>query len=188
MAHNNKMQLIVRAVVISISGFLLCLIMGYLYIGFRIFTPNNPGFQFIAFGLTGSIIFTTLKFSGLKNSIFALVFLYFADIVLFKQAHINPLVGHLLHFLGIGISIYLYFLIFYCSLKELRFGKFLSLAALIATTYLIISLITGIFYQFPNFKLHVSGYTFLGFLIGTGLGIGFEVGEIINAGFHKNLG
>lgn len=60
-------------------------------------------------------------------------------------------------------------------------SDFLSLAAIVAVINLLYASLGCIVLSLPNCKELIMGQTFLGFLIGAGLGIGFEIAALLKA-------
>jgi hypothetical protein len=183
--RKEKQQFIIKAVTVSASGFLFTLLFGYLLKGSNIFIPRDPGFQFFIFGLSGSILYSTLKFCGMRNFIYVFLILFLAEIVRSHVTHVVIMSGRFLYYLGVAASIYVYFQIFIKQPIDLKFGKLFALAGLLATADFLIILITGIFFDIPDYGTFLIGQTFFGFLIGLGLGCGFEIGELVVARFDK---
>lgn len=64
-------------------------------------------------------------------------------------------------------------------MTDVKFGKFFALAGLIAAGQLLSCLIVIPFMKLADPKPFLTGQVFYGLIIGSGIGIGFEIGDII---------
>jgi hypothetical protein len=167
----------------SLLGLLSCLTIGYLFSGMQIFITTRPPFQFVVFGLSGAILFSVLKFSTFRNFLFSAAFLLLLVIIHGKVKSPMILGARILYFTGITIAIYVYHRFYDLPIHALRFGKFLSLAALVAVINLLYMSLGCVILNPPDSRELIIGQTFLGFLIGAGLGIGFEIAGMLGLKF-----
>jgi hypothetical protein len=174
-----------KAAVISACGFIFTILIGFLLKQKTIFTNTDPGFSFVVWGLMGAVLFSILKFWGFRNFIFAFFFLFVFYILRSPMRHAGPILAHLILSIFLAVSIFVYLRFFYPKLVKLAFGKFLILAVLLAFSMLLFILVIRVFIEVPAFRSTLGGLTFYGFLIGTGLGLGFEIGEFLNARIFK---
>lgn len=165
----------------ALLGLLSCLAVGYLFSGSQIFIPTRPPFQFFVFGLTGAVLFSVLRFSTLRNFLFSAALLLLALIIHGKVKSPAILGARILYFTGITAAIYVYHRFYDTPIHALRFGKFLSLAAIVAVINLLYASLGCFVLNLPNYRELIMGQTFLGFLIGAGLGIGFEIAALVKA-------
>jgi hypothetical protein len=135
--------------------------------------------QFLVVGLVGSCFFAAVKFSQLKDAILLLLLLYLLNVTLFRINRLDFLLGHAVFFAGVGGAIYLFHNFLYAKLQKLKAGKFLALALMIAVMYALATAIVGIFLALPDLKEEIVKNLVIGFVVGSGLGIGFELSEII---------
>lgn len=163
----------------ALLALLSCLIVGYLFSGRQIFIPTRPPFQFVVFGLSGAILFSVLKFSTLRNFLFTAVLLLLLMIIHGKVKSPAILGARLLYFTGIAAAIYVYHRFYDLPIHALRFGKFLSLAAIVAVINLLYVSLGSVVLNLPNSMELIVNQAFLGFLIGGSLGIGFETADLL---------
>lgn len=172
-------------VIYAALGLFSCLVTGYLFAGNRIFVNTNPPFQFVIYGLAGAILFSLLKFSTLRNFLYGAALLLLLEIIRGKVKDEGILFARFVYFAGIAISIYLYSQLFDAPLKSLKFGKFLSLGGTVAAVNFVLAWFWGslwnIFIKPANIRELILEQTFIGFMIGIGLGIGFEIAGAIKA-------
>jgi hypothetical protein len=161
------------------SGLLSCLVIGYLFSGMQIFIATRPPFQFVVIGLSGAILFSVLKFSTRRNFIFTAALLLMLMVIHGKVKSPGILTARVLYFTGIATAIYLYHRFYDMPIHALRFGKFLSLAATVAVINLLYISLWCAILNLPNSMELIVNQTFTGFLIGAGLGIGFEIADMV---------
>jgi hypothetical protein len=135
--------------------------------------------QFLVVGLVGSCFFAAVKFSQLKDAILLLLLLYLLYVTLFRINRLDFLLGHACFFAGVGGALYLFHTFFYTKLQKLKVGKFLVLALMIAVMYALATAIVGIFLALPDLKDEIVKNLAIGFIVGSGLGIGFELSELM---------
>lgn len=165
----------------ALLGLLFCLAVGFLFTGKRIFIATTPPFQFVIFGLSGALHFSVLKFSTLRNFLFPAALLLLLVIIHGKVKSPAILGARILYFTGIAAAIYVYHRFYDTPIHALRFGKFLSLAAIVAVINLLYASLGCFVLNLPNYRELIMGQTFLGFLIGAGLGIEFEIAALLKA-------
>jgi hypothetical protein len=168
-------------VVYVISGTFFPVLFGILFKGFDIFIPNDPGFTFVVFGSIGAILFSTLRLFSARDFIFVSILICLITIVLNQITYFPLISARIIYFFSFAVSLYLYETVFLHQLKNLRFGKFLTLIGLISVVNLLMTLLIGPFIEPENFRLMLIGQVFYGFLIGAGLGIGFELADYITS-------
>jgi len=163
-----------------VSGTLLCIIIGLLFLGIRIFHPRDPAFQFTIYGLSGSLLYAILQLRNFRNFIYACIFLVVFILVLFRVTSIPIIVSRFLYIAAVAFSVYIYHISTGTSLKDLFLVKPVFLAGLFAIQFLILMLVTGLFIREPDIRFVIEGQTFFGLLIGFGMGLGFELAEILD--------
>lgn len=167
----------------ALLALLSCLIVGYLFSGRQILIPTRPPFQFVVFGLSGAILFSVLKFSTLRNFLFTAALLLLLMIIHGKVKSPAIFGARILYFTGIAAAIYVYHRFYDLPIHALRFGKFLSLAAIVAVINLLYVSLGCVVLKLPNSMELIVNQTFLGFLIGGSLGIGFEIAALLMVKF-----
>ena len=176
---NQTSSVLKKSIIIFMCGFLGSLIIGYIFLGNRIINTTDPAFQFIAYGISGSIIFALLNYSSKRNFIFGTLFFLALEMVLVK-IHFELIFARTVYFLAIVFSIYLYHTFFYKTPPQLKYIRIFALAGIVAIINVILSAIGGLVMEAENLKAIIEGQSFFGLLIGLGLGVGIETGDLIN--------
>jgi hypothetical protein len=174
----KKNEILYQGMLIILMGTICNLALGVLLFGWHV---QEYAFQvqFLVVGLVGSCFFAALKFSQLKDAILLLLLLYILYVTLFNINSLDFLLGHACFFAGVGVALYLFHIFFYTKLQKLKVGKFLVLALMIAVMYALATAIVGIFLALPDFGEEIMKNFTIGFIVGSGLGIGFELSEMI---------
>ena len=74
-------KILYDTILIILCGLLLCGIVGFLFLGNRIFKHTDPAIQFVIFGLSGSILYATIKNSTFRNYVLVLLLITVLKIV-----------------------------------------------------------------------------------------------------------
>ena len=176
---NQTSSVLKKAVIIFLCGFLGSLIIGLIFLGIRIIITTDPAFQFISYGISGSVIFALLNYSSKRNFILGTLFFLALEMVLIK-IHSELIFARIAYFLVIVFSIYLYHTFFYKSTPQLKYIRIFALAGIVAIINVLLSAIGGLVMEAENLKAIIEGQSFFGLLIGLGLGVGIETGDLIN--------
>ena len=163
-------------VVRMVSGIICCLMLGFIFFGFRVFTIGHAPFQFTAYGLVGSISFSLFAFRRYRDALFVLLLLFALNIALVGTAY---LFTHLLSFGSVVAVTYIFSRYYFFELGNLKLARPLILAGLLSILYLLITAFLGMFYETDIVRVAVFGNMPYGFLVGLGLGLGFELAEFL---------
>ncbi len=167
-------------------GALTCIIIGFLFLGTRVFHPHDPAFQFTVYGISGSLLYAVLQFRNIRDFIFVWIFLVALDLILFRVSSFPIIVIRILYIFMIALAIYIYHLFANLTIKKSFVLKPVFLAGLLAILFLAIMLVMSIFLNkpeirsLPEMRALIEGQTFFGLLIGFGLGIGFELFNVLD--------
>lgn len=167
-----------QSMIISFFGMIGCMLIGYLFLGSRIFIPRDPAFQFIVYGFIGSVMFSILRFSSLRSFLFVSVLFYLIEVTIIKFGKVDIFFARFLFFWGVVGSIFIFYKFFYLNLKVLKIGKFIILGGILALANMLIVSIGGQFVSVDNLKAIIEGQAFFGLLIGSGIGLGIEIAEL----------
>ena len=167
----------------ALSGYAVCIILGLLVFGTSIFAFHYILFIITAFGFYGAVFYSVLKYFKIKNQILTAVALFILQMVLRgKLLHMTSLTVDFIYMLSLFISVLSYkiFIDKYpytpILLRSFILPVILGLGnifAVFATFLIFIHSITGIIWAI----FRISQYSAI---IGFGLGIGFDLFEIIN--------
>jgi len=69
---------------IVLSGALLTIFIGSILKGTGIFSSTDPGFQFVEYGIAGSLLLAIIHLNITRNFLFSILFVLMAEILLFK--------------------------------------------------------------------------------------------------------
>jgi hypothetical protein len=172
--NNGK---ITEAVFIILLGSLFTVLMGYLYKHSSIFTPTDPGFQFVSYGISGSILTAILHLSDFRSFIAGVLALLLVEFIIFNMTHVGIILAHTLFMAALAGSIFVYHRYYYNKLLKLKFGRFIPLSALLFIADFVLALALGLAVEEANNKEFLIAQAFFGFVIGTGIGLGLELNE-----------
>lgn len=166
---------------IVIAGTLSCIVLGYLVYQSSVFQLTHPAFGFILFGFMGSTTFAVLRTSSVSKAAATLLMLVVLSEVLTKPPEWHFILRDVLFALSIGTSVFVFHRMFYKQLSLIRMARPLILGSLIAISatlvtvvlVLVLSLFSTTFRADPLHSITVNLSN--GFLIGLGMGIGFEL-------------
>ena len=168
----NKTSL---AIYIIVLGSLFTMLLGFSFKFTSIFRTNDPGFAFVRYGICGSILIAIIHLSNIKNFIMGAFALLIITIILFKITNFGIILSRFLQLSALAAAIFIYHKYYYSKLNKLVFGKFIPLGGLLYISFLIVTIIIALLANEPNFRRIIFDYAGYGFIIGTGIGVGFEL-------------
>lgn len=160
-----------------VFGTFFSLFAGIIFFGKSIFYPNSPLFQFISYGVAGSVTFALLQSKRYIETVIINILLFFA---IFWLIGGKFFVTHLLYYLSVVIAMFVYSTIMFMKFSKVKAirpvigGILLSMLFLFDTLILASIYSAGITQVSPFINMPV------GFLIGFGLGIGFEIAQYLD--------
>lgn len=173
----NDNRKITEAIFIILLGSLFTMLLGYLYRGSDIFTPTDPAFQFVVYGISGSILMAIIHLSSFSNFIAGFIALLLIEFIVFNITHIGIILARILFLAALAGAIFIYHQYYYNKLVKLTFGKFIPLSALLFITNFILAVIlglaviSGLINAELNNREFFMGQASFGFMIGTGIGL-----------------
>lgn len=183
-------QKVKKFILTTVFAALGAVAVGFLFLRQNIFEFRLPAFVFLSEGLTGGIIFSTLRASSIRNSLAVVFLLVLTHVVLNRPIFWVYALQDALFVVGLSAALFVFLRYFFERYCEQRVGRPLILSSLVAIAY---AFITGILdFTFllsrgaPTLNLAQAVYFILaqGFLLGIGLGVGIELSEIVD---KKNL-
>jgi hypothetical protein len=156
---------------------LCCILLGLIVYQGSVFNRTHYAFQFVTFGIAGSLFFHTLRLANVKVALFVMAGLILIQIFINRSADFWLVVRDLLAGISLGSAIYLFFANYYTHKKVQGVMTPITLGALLAATNLAVTivlvLINGvpILQSYPSILVNVM----LGFLVGCGIGAGILV-------------
>lgn len=174
-----KRNKFISIILMTVFGLLGSIIIGYIFRGSAIFNPHNTSFQFVMSGLYGALFFSLLEYEALKVQVFAMLFIFLFQIVIFSGRFIS-MSNILRDFLFLG-GLFLSLKLYHDFIKRNPRLKYYLRCFALVLFYGIINLIVICIIllinggqEFPpmNFLYSMSGF---GILIGLGIGLGLDV-------------
>lgn len=161
------------------------IIIGLVFWGRAMFAEMRIGFQFLSFGISGGILFSSFRF--LKKWISVVVFLV---LIVLVEVGLHGADRHFiwqdaLYFVALSGALFVFARYYFPKLAGAVFSRILTISSLLAAFYI---LVTVIFYfvfaanpAIPRFNLSQMIYYDLaqGYLLGFGLGAGIEAAEFV---------
>lgn len=185
-----KTKKLIKIFLMALSGSIGSILMGIIFLGFVIFTPSTPSFQFVTFGFFGALFFSLFEYKFLKEQIFVFIVILVLQLVIFSGRYINlDLVIRDLFFLGslfISILLYQKFIKRYTRLK--LYIRSLALVVIYAMLNILFGVLVFII-NTNNISLEprlIYLFARNAILIGLGIGLGVDF-YIQNKAFLFNL-
>ncbi len=160
--------------VFSLVGALACVIAGIISFGGQVFQANTPFFAFVSFGIIGAILFALFRIKRYRDAVFAAVLLFLLAYLFSGRAF---MLTQVLFSLMVFLSVLLYERYFYHQLNRLFYARPLILAGLFSIGFLLATLMMAVIYSAPSNQFFPFRNLPVGFLIGLGLGTGFELAD-----------
>jgi hypothetical protein len=175
---DKRDEILYHSMLIILLGTLCNFALGVLFFGWHV---QEYAFQvqFVVMGLVGSCFFAAVKFSQLRDAILLLLLLYLLYVILFRINRLDSLLGHACFFAGVGGALHLFHVFVEAKLQRLKVGKFFVLALMIAVMYASAPAIVGMVLSQSDLMDEIAKTFAIGFIVGSGLGIGIELSEMI---------
>lgn len=161
------------------AGSLCTIILGFIFFQFRIFNVHHPLFQFVAYGIVGSVAFALFLQRSYRDAVFALILLFVLIVIVAGIYRFTLLVTHSFFFLAMVFSILFFERHFYGKMVNIKIARPIVLAGIVAVTFVLASTILRLLFYPSEGQFHFFSNMPIGFLIGLGLGIGFEVSKFL---------
>jgi len=164
----------------TLFGSLVCIIFGVLIYGIEIFDFQSSRSQIFVFGIDGAVFFSVLKYGKRKELIFIGVLIFVVNIILQgKSITFNYFLRDLLFVSSLFTALALYKLFIDNYSKLLITIRVLSLSILLGLFNAIATIILVQIFDAPNNEMinAVMLNAQYGFLVGFGLGLGFDLYE-----------
>lgn len=162
-------------------GTICSLIIGLLFFGLKIFDTKHPLFEFFTFGIIGSVAFSLFNTKRFRDAIFALIFLFFFNVIIVGMSKASILITYLLYFSGVILSTYLFIKYFYNQLANIKIARPMVLAGILAILFVVVTITQWILFASGEKQFYVLSNLPLGFLLGLSLGIGFELSDYLSS-------
>jgi hypothetical protein len=167
-------------ILLTLCGMIVCMIIGIIPAGMRAILPGNFAFQFTLYGFFGALLYAVLKFATTRDFIFIMILFILFDVMLLGKGLFAKLIIHGFYAVYLAGAIFVYVKLLEQQDNKYFLANIFSLAGISAVAFMLIVLTLCLF---PHYKFEFSfleSQTFIGLLIGLGLGIGFWL-------YHKFL-
>ena len=164
-----------KFILLTLSGLIVCMIIGIIAAGRHAILPGNFAFQFTLYGLFGSLFYSTLKLTSMRDFIFLTILLIIFDFILLGGGNISKGIIHGIYAVFFAGSIYVFVNHMEQDNAKFNLANIFSLSGIVAVAFMLTILVLTIF---PNYKFEYSfleGQTIFGLLFGLGLAIGFQI-------------
>lgn len=165
----------------TLAGFLLCVIVGFLFYGADLFAFKDSRTQIIIYGLAGSLFFSVLKYKNIRETIFIGVTLFVLNVLIIQGRNItlNFVIRDLVIFFMVFYSLWLYNLFIKKYSKIPLFIRGIGLALLMVVSSIISTTFAIMLFNIPfseNYNAVLLN-AFYSAIIGISLAIGFDLYE-----------
>ena len=164
------------ALVYILSGTAACMLAGLIFFGMDIFDDKSPLFQIIVFGLVGSTSFILVTMKRYRDALFVLLIIFLLDMFIFGFKY--PL-NRTLYFLSAVGGAFLYERYFFHRTENIKIARPLIFAGIYAILSVLLVLILSLVHPTAQRNIYPFINVPIGFLIGLGLGAGFELADQI---------
>ncbi len=177
MKHHPKSDS--EVTMIGFTGTLFCALAGFLLFGGEIFNSGHPGFQFISYGILGGAIFTLVALRRYKTLLLTTAALFVLNLILAVYNNPLPMTVHILFFAGVAAVVAGYSGFIHVQLKRIGVLRPLILGGLMLLLYLLLTITLNQLYTVNQYPVSLRTNLPLGFLVGLGLGAGWQMAERI---------
>ena len=170
-------------VILTACGFFFCLLTGFIVFQMSVFNIYSMAIQFIVYGLPGAIIFSALRYVGVKESILYTAAAIFLEMIIMRTTSIMFIMRDFCFFASLWAALFIYKTQFIPRSKRTKRFRAIGLGVILGLTNIAAGLVlfTLHYFVYGSSYTHVQYllYAFMkyGMLIGLGLGVGFDVGE-----------
>ncbi len=174
-------------IVYAVCGIVGSVLVGLIAYGPKIFLFGDRGFQFITLGVIGALIFALLKYHRWWSAALIVLLAAVVQFIRFSvmQFDFNVTFIFVRWTIVSGFLIFGIACLFRTRIKKIPIGKFLLLGCALALLYVVNTLVRSMPIRTP-IPANVLVYNaLLGFFVGSGLGLGIEIGELASRLFTK---
>lgn len=172
-------------IITAVCGFVVCLIVGILFFRGAVFILSSNKFIYTAYGILGGLVFAAMFYRNTRDSLIVLAVLFILNIIIIHSHYISFIIRDVVAFSSLWLSIYIYKNWFYNSSEKYKYLRAFGFGIITA----LIFFVAGIFLLYINVPLERISvelcmqvslfYLQSGMLIGLGLGLGFDLAELI---------
>ena len=162
--------------IFTVTGTVTCILTGITFFGLEVFETKSPFFQFLVYGIIGSISFIFFKLKRYRDALFILILLFLFDILWIGSKF--P-ITHLIYYLSVISGLFIFSKYFFIQTVTIKYARPLILASILALLFVVGFFTLKLIYASGQGKLLPFKNMPVGFLIGLGLGIGVELSEYL---------
>lgn len=179
----QSLRQVLVLIALTISGTLGAIVVGLCMYGSDVFSVASPGFSFVSFGLSGSLVFAFYHVRGLSESITAAVVVSAVQFVVASQ-FIAWLRAALFSF-GLNLPVIALAFVFERKLAPLARWKFLVVGMMYGAMFVVLTLVVDLLAGPGGLPAELFRENLLdGLLLGWGIGVGIEGGEALVHSFE----
>ena len=170
----------IKHIALTISlGTICCMALGALFFGLKIFDKELPFFQIASFGLVGSLAFSLFYFKRYRDATYVLIMLFIINIIIANLTKVSFLIIHFLYFSSVIVAVFLFSKYFFIQIANMKISRPLVLASILALFFVMATGLQWVIFAKDGMPFYPLGNLPIGFLIGLGLGIGFELSDYL---------
>jgi hypothetical protein len=170
----------IKYIVLTIGlGSICCVTLGALFFGSKIFNKELPFFQIASLGLVGSVAFSLFYFKRYRDAIYVLIMLFIINIIIANLTKASFVIIHFLYFSSVIVAVFLFSKYFFIQIANMKISRPLVLASILALFLVMATGLQWVIFAKDGMPFYPLGNLPIGFLIGLGLGIGFELSDYI---------
>ena len=176
---------IAMLLIVTLAGVAGSVVVGLMMYGNQVFDAGSVGFSFLAFGLSGALIFAFYHVRGLSEAITAAVVVSSVQFVV-ASTWITWSTAILWSF-GVNLPVVVLAFLFERKLAALKWGRFIVVGVCYGSMFVLLSLLIAVLHDIDPMPPEVFRQNFLdGLLIGLGLGAGVQGGEAFMHSYEQH--
>jgi len=161
---------------LSLCGTAGAIVLGLLGYGTAVFDPTSPGFSFVSFGFSTSLIFAFYHVRGLSNTVTAAVIVSAVQFIA-ASSYVAMLRAVLFSF-GLNIPVVVLAFLFERKLASMRTFRFVFVAMTFGGMFVLLTLLVDVLTGATGMPPAIFQQNFIdGVLLGLGVGLGVAAGE-----------
>lgn len=178
-----------KLALITFTGTLGSITFGLMLYGSDVFNYTGINFGFVAFGISGSFIFSFYHVYGLSNATTAAVTTSVIQFII--ASNWMPMLNAGIWSFGVNLPVIWLAFLFERKLAALHGAKFLVVGVVYGAVFVLLTLIVGLMQESTEIPSTVFRDNFIdGLMIGLGMGLGVQAGEAnihsIRVGKHSS--
>jgi len=170
---------------LTVSGTAGAIVLGLLGYGTAVFDPASPGFSFVSFGFSTSLIFAFYHVRGLSDTVTAAVVVSAVQFIA-ASAYVATLRAVLFSF-GLNIPVVVLAFLFERKLASKRTFRFVFVAMTFGGMFVLLTLLIDVLSGATGVPAPVFQQNFIdGVMLGVGVGLGVAAGEAFLASLEHH--